>query len=117
MKLLTGLFLFVIVTLDGLAEDNKTQPYPAELVKKAEPITVKLNEIKTELKGALISSWGETSGSSAGVNTNSIFIVGLPKNIATGDTWEGQITQNGTYKTTNGEKIPRFLDILCFIFC
>jgi len=109
MKLLTGLFLFVIVTLDGWAEDNKTQPYPAELVKKAQPITVKLNEIRTELKGALISSWGETSGRSAGVNTNSIFIVGLPKTIATGDTWEGQITRSGVYKTTNGEKIPRFL--------
>jgi len=36
MKRLMGCLLFAMMTVSGWTEDNKTEPYSAELVKKAE---------------------------------------------------------------------------------
>ena len=75
----------------------------------ADPIRMKLHEIRAESDGALITHWEEISGNNNGASTNSIFVVGLPEDIATGDTWEGVVERSGAYTMTTGSKIPRYL--------
>lgn len=75
----------------------------------ANPIRMKLQEIRAESDGALITTWEEISGNNNGISTNSIFVVGLPEDITTGDTWEGVVERSGAYTMTNGFKIPRYL--------
>ena len=75
----------------------------------ANPIRLKLYEIKAETEGALITQWEEFSEHSQGVSTNSIFVAGLPDATATGDTWEGVVVRSGAFTMTNGLKIPRFV--------
>jgi len=75
----------------------------------ANPIRLKLYEIKAETEGALITKWEEVSENTQGVSTNSIFVLGLPEATATGDTWEGIVERSGAFTMTNGLKIPRFV--------
>ena len=80
---------------------------PASLF--ANPEKIKLNDIRAGAEGAVVTSWEKLDAASEGVRTNSIFVIGLPETVATGDSWEGILVRDGAHAQSDGLKIPRYL--------